>query len=146
MSVLSRHHRAPGGPRSQRRHLAQPQRQGLYRRAFFEAFRKLDPRQVVRNPVMFVVWLGTVLTFLLVLDPGLFGSSNEPGARSFNALICLTLFLTVWFANAAEAIAEGRGKAQADALRATQTQTLARRLTAGGTVESVNSPDRKSVV
>ncbi|ABB57699.1 potassium-transporting ATPase subunit KdpB [Synechococcus elongatus] len=141
MSVLSRHHRAPGGPRSQRRHLAQPQRQGLYRRAFFEAFRKLDPRQVVRNPVMFVVWLGTVLTFLLVLDPGLFGSSNEPGARSFNALICLTLFLTVWFANAAEAIAEGRGKAQADALRATQTQTLARRLTAGGTVESVNSPE-----
>ncbi len=80
-----------------------------------------------RNPVMFVVEIGSVLTTLLFLrDPSLFAG-----------LIAAWLWLTVVFANLAEAVAEGRGKAQAAALRATRTQTMARRLTAGGAEEAV---------
>jgi K+-transporting ATPase ATPase B chain len=96
-------------------------------RALPDAFRKLDPRQMWRNPVMFVVEIGSVLTTLLfVRDPSLFAG-----------LITVWLWLTVLFANLAEAVAEGRGKAQAAALRATRTETMARRLTADGREEQV---------
>jgi K+-transporting ATPase ATPase B chain len=81
------------------------------------ALRKLDPRLQVRNPVMFVVWVGSVVvTVSAVVDPSVFAWS-----------IAVWLWLTVVFANLAEAVAEGRGRAQADALRATRTDTVARR-------------------
>jgi potassium-transporting ATPase ATP-binding subunit len=96
-------------------------------RSLPDAFRKLDPRLMWRNPVMFVVEIGSVLTTLLFFrDPSLFAG-----------LIAAWLWLTVIFANLAEAVAEGRGKAQAAALRATRTQTMARRLRADGTEEAV---------
>ena len=83
---------------------------------------KLDPRHVFRNPVMFVVWVGSAATTVLaVLRPGVFAIS-----------IAIWLWATILFANLAEAIAEGRGKAQADTLRKTRTQTMARRCTADG--------------
>lgn len=83
-----------------------------------EALRKLDPRVQARNPVMFVVWVGSVLvTVLAVVDPSVFA-----------VLIAAWLWFTVLFANLAEAVAEGRGKAQAASLRATQRDTVARRL------------------
>lgn len=138
MPSLVRSQSLPRGPRSQRRHLAQPQYKGLYRRAFIEAFCKLEPQQTVRNPVMFVTWLGTITTFLLVIDPNCFGGVSQYESRSLNSWIFLALFLTVWFANMAEAIAEGHGKAQANALRATQTQTSVRRLLANEEVETVH--------
>ena len=82
------------------------------------ALRKLDPRTQLRNPVMFVVWVGSVLvTALAVVDPSV-----------FSWLIAVWLWFTVLFANLAEAVAEGRGKAQADSLRRTRTETVARRL------------------
>jgi K+-transporting ATPase ATPase B chain len=85
-----------------------------------EALRKLDPRVQARNPVMFVVWVGSVLvTVLAVVDPSVFA-----------VLIAAWLWFTVLFANLAEAVAEGRGKAQAASLRATQRDTVARRLLA----------------
>ncbi len=85
------------------------------------AVRKLDPRVQARNPVMFVVWVGSVLvTVLAAVDPSV-----------FSWLIALWLWFTVLFANLAEAVAEGRGKAQADTLRRTRTETVARRLEAG---------------
>ncbi|MGZ8597181.1 MAG: potassium-transporting ATPase subunit KdpB [Actinomycetota bacterium] len=96
-------------------------------RSLPDAFRKLDPRQMWRNPVMFVVEIGSVLTTILfVRDPSLFAG-----------LITVWLWLTVVFANLAEAVAEGRGKAQAAALRATRTETMARRLLADGREEEV---------
>jgi len=91
------------------------------------ALAKLDPRHVVRSPVMFVVWVGSaVTTVLAVLQPGVFGIA-----------IAVWLWATILFANLAEAIAEGRGKAQADTLRKTRTQTMARRLSADGLEEEV---------
>jgi K+-transporting ATPase ATPase B chain len=83
------------------------------------AFRKLDPRTLYKNPVMFIVEVGSVFTTVLAVD--------KP--TTFAWLIVIWLWLTVLFANLAEAVAEGRGKAQADALRRAKTDTMARRLT-----------------
>ncbi len=87
-----------------------------------DALRKLDPRTQLRNPVMFVVWVGSVLvTVFAIIAPSVFA-----------ILIAVWLWFTVLFANLAEAVAEGRGKAQAQALRATKRDTVARRLTSTG--------------
>jgi potassium-transporting ATPase ATP-binding subunit len=95
-----------------------------------DAARKLDPRVMVRNPVMFVVEVGAVLsTGLAIQDPSLFGWS-----------VVVWLWLTVVFANLAEAVAEGRGKAQAESLRRAKTETMARRLRADGSEENVPGP------
>ena len=92
-----------------------------------QAFAKLDPRHVVRSPVIFVVLVGSALTTgLAIMDPGVFSWS-----------VAGWLWLTVLFANAAEAVAEGRGKAQAASLRAAKRETVARRLRADGTEEAV---------
>ncbi|MGR6968086.1 potassium-transporting ATPase subunit KdpB [Streptomyces cynarae] len=91
-----------------------------------DAFRKLDPRVMVKSPVMFVVWIGSVLTTVF--------SFTDPGDW-FGWAISAWLWLTVIFANLAEAVAEGRGKAQADTLRKAKTDTVARRLLADGTSE-----------
>ncbi|HEY5821289.1 MAG TPA: potassium-transporting ATPase subunit KdpB [Propionibacteriaceae bacterium] len=94
-----------------------------------EAFRKLTPQHLWHSPVMFIVWLGSILsTVLAIIDPGV-----------FTILIAFWLWLTVLFGNLAEAVAEGRGKAQADSLRAARTDTVARRLTPDGAEEEVPS-------
>ncbi len=92
-----------------------------------QAFAKLDPRHTVRSPVMFVVWVGSVLTTVL--------AARDPSV--FTVSVTLWLWLTVLFANLAEAVAEGRGKAQAETLRRTRTETTARRLRDDGTEEQV---------
>ncbi|MCT9007521.1 potassium-transporting ATPase subunit KdpB [Streptomyces rhizosphaerihabitans] len=91
-----------------------------------DAFRKLDPRVMVKSPVMFVVLVGSVLTTVF--------SFKDPGDW-FGWAISAWLWLTVVFANLAEAVAEGRGKAQADTLRKAKTDTVARRLSEDGTSE-----------
>jgi K+-transporting ATPase ATPase B chain len=107
----------------------QPQRlfdPAIVRRAMVAAVVKLDPRHQVRNPVMFVVWIGSLLTTVLgVLATA--GTVRE-GAPGFVWSISLWLWFTVLFANFAEAMAEGRGKAQADALKATRRDITAKRL------------------
>ena len=104
---------------------------GQLRKALPGALRKLDPRAQLRNPVMFVVWTGSVLvTVLAVVEPSVFAW-----------LIAIWLWFTVLFANLAEAVAEGRGKAQADSLRRTKTDTVARRLTDRGAEETVRGTD-----
>jgi K+-transporting ATPase ATPase B chain len=100
----------------------------IVKRAILDAFRKLDPRLVARNPVMFVVEVGSVVTAYLLLRDLIAGKGN----LLFDGQITLWLWFTVLFANFAEAMAEGRGKAQADALRKTRTETTARKLVAGG--------------
>ncbi|WP_068815666.1 potassium-transporting ATPase subunit KdpB [Phormidesmis priestleyi] len=116
---------------------------GLYQRAIREAFIKLDPRTEVKNPVMFVVWVGTIVTFLVTLDPNLFGTVQaDPGQqRLLNGLITFILFFTLVFANFAEAVAEGRGKAQADALRSTRSDTIAHKLLPDGSIQEVSSTE-----
>ena len=109
---------------AQSRSLFDPQ---ILRQAFGQSFRKLDPRVQARNPVMFVVLVGTVVSLVeSIANPGLFDWS-----------ITIWLFLTVIFANFAEAMAEGRGKAQAETLRKMRSETLARRLNANGVEEHV---------
>jgi K+-transporting ATPase ATPase B chain len=91
--------------------------------AFLDSVRKLDPRGMVKNPVMFVVEVGSVLTSALLIDNAV---HHRPGF-GFNLQITLWLWFTVLFANFAEAMAEGRGKAQADTLRKAKGETVARR-------------------
>ena len=99
----------------------------IVKRAIVDAFRKLDPRVMVRNPVMFVVLIGSVYTSVaLVLDI----ATGQPGV-GFLVQLTLWLWFTVLFANFAEAMAEGRGKAQADSLRKSRTESAARKLASG---------------
>jgi len=99
--------------------------------AAFEAFKKLNPRSMLRNPVMFVTEAGAAITTL-----GIFlRSGNEP--MGFVIQVALWLWFTVLFANFAEAMAEGRGKAQAKALRKTRTQTMANLLLSDGSLEKI---------
>ncbi len=127
--------------RESRRQRPNVNRKGLYQRAIKQAFVKLNPRIAVKNPVMFVVWLGTCVTLLLTIHPTVFGTLAESLGRQrlLNGVITFILFFTVVFANFAEAVAEGRGKAQADALRSTRSDTLARKILADGSVEDVSS-------
>ena len=104
----------------------------IIRRAVWDALLKLNPRKMMGNPVMFVVEIGSVITTVLLFKGGT--------AFKFNLQITLWLWFTVLFANFAEAMAEGRGKAQADTLRKARSETMANRLTgSNGHVEQVKS-------
>ncbi|MNW28841.1 Potassium-transporting ATPase B chain [compost metagenome] len=105
--------------------------------AMKQAFVKLDPRLMIRNPVMFVVEIGFVITLLLVFIPDAFGGNVTSG---FNAAVSLILLFTVLFANFAEALAEGRGKAQADSLKKTKKEITANKVTPQG-IKQVPSTD-----
>lgn len=114
------HQEAPAGTAPEGRVGAGPFGPRMLVASFPLALRKLDPRLMVKSPVMFVVLVGSVLTTVLaVLDP----------ADWFGWAIAIWLWLTTVFANLAEAVAEGRGKAQADTLRKAKTDTVARRIT-----------------
>jgi K+-transporting ATPase ATPase B chain len=97
----------------------------LYQRAILDSFNKLNPRWMVRNPVMFVVEVGSLLTTALWIQ-ALFGQGEAPA--NFIGGVALWLWFTVLFANFSEAVAEGRGKAQAEALRRTRKETQAKKL------------------
>src|SRR6266702_3212379 len=103
----------------------------IVKRATVDSLKKLDPRLMAKNPVMFVVEVGSVVTTVLLFGRG--------GHFAFNLQITLWLWFTVLFANFAEAMAEGRGKAQADALRKAKSETTARRLLPDGSTENVPS-------
>ncbi|HVQ16731.1 MAG TPA: potassium-transporting ATPase subunit KdpB, partial [Vicinamibacterales bacterium] len=108
----------------------------IVRRAIRDSFRKLHPRTVAKNPVMLVVEVGSVLTTWRLIQDAL---TAQPGL-GFEFQITVWLWLTVLFANFAEAMAEGRGKAQADTLRKAKTETMAKRERSGGTCETVPAP------
>src|SRR5215471_8980709 len=106
--------------------------------AIWDSFTKLDPRLQLKNPVMFIVELGSAITtviFFLELARGQYGQ------LWFVGVIAFWLWLTVLFANFAEAVAEGRGKAQANALRATRHTTTAHRRSDTGGIEDVPAPE-----
>src|SRR4249920_2481780 len=108
----------------------------IIRRALVDAFLKLNPRKMMGNPVMFVVEIGSVITTFLLFKGG--------SAFKFNLQITLWLWFTVLFATFAEAMAEGRGKAQADTLRKARSETEAKRLRADGCTEIVPSSKLRS--
>jgi potassium-transporting ATPase ATP-binding subunit len=109
----------------------------IVRRAIVDAFLKLNPRKMMGNPVMFVVEIGSVITTVLLFKGG--------AAFKFNLQITLWLWFTVVFANFAEAMAEGRGKAQADTLRRARSETIANRIVGSDTeVEHVPSSKLKA--
>ncbi len=112
----------------------------IVRRASLDALRKLNPRVMMRNPVMFVVEIGSVLTTVLLL----INIVEHRGNFSFNVQITLWLWFTVLFANFAEAMAEGRGKAQADALRLAKSETTAYRVNKAGSLEEVPSSNLRA--
>ena len=108
----------------------------ILRGAAIDSLRKLHPRHMMKNPVMFVVEIGSVLTTILLVRT----TTNF----EFNLQITLWLWFTVLFANFAEAMAEGRGKAQAEALRKTRSETLAKRLLSSGETETISGAKLRS--
>ncbi len=109
-------------------------------RAILDSFRKLNPRTMIKNPVMFVVEVGAVLTTIQLA----WNASHHAGQFGFGLQITLWLWFTVLFANFAEAMAEGRGKAQADTLRKARAETQAHRLRSDGSTEIVVSSKLRS--
>ncbi|MEO6806447.1 MAG: potassium-transporting ATPase subunit KdpB [Edaphobacter sp.] len=112
----------------------------IVRRALVDALAKLSPRTMMKNPVMFVVEIGSLITSIYLLRDVL----AHHGALRFDLQITLWLWFTVLFANFAEAMAEGRGKAQADALRRAKSETTAVRFRMDGSMEDVPSSDLRS--
>src|SRR3984893_8931734 len=112
----------------------------IVRRAIGDAFVKLDPRQQVRNPVMFVVLVGSVWTTVLFFRDLPHATTSD---SVFVGLVAIWLWFTVLFADFAEAVAEGRGKAQADTLRKTRSETVARVRQADGSVVETPSTELK---
>ena len=115
----------------------------ILRGAVKGAFVKLNPRYMMRNPVMFVVEIGCFITLLLSFFPGLFGDVDAGSLRIYDIIVCVILFITVLFANFAEAVAEGRGKAQAASLKKTQKDTEAHLLHEDGSETIVRSSELK---
>jgi len=107
----------------------------ILRQASVDALRKLNPRLMVKNPVMFVVEVGSVLTTALLIADAV----NHRSGLGFNLQITAWLWFTVLFANFAEAMAEGRGKAQADTLRKAKGETIARKYNPAGELEDITS-------
>ena len=135
---------APGRTPSERRAVSLFRRD-IVKRATIDSITKLDPRIQIRNPVMFVVEIGAVITtvtwLIQVFGGKPLGGGHEPAWYSFT--IAVWLWLTVVFANMAEAFAEGRGRAQADTLRAMRQETIAK-LEDGTTKAAADSVSRVS--
>lgn len=108
--------------------------------AIRDSFKKLNPKDMIRNPVMFVVEVGFLITLFLALFPN---SIEENGNRLYNVIVSVILFITIFFANFAEAVAEGRGKAQAESMKKTRKDTKAKLLDKSGNTSIVNSSDIK---
>lgn len=115
----------------------------IFRQAIIGSFVKLNPRYMMKNPVMFVVEVGFVITLILSFFPGLFGDLGASNLRTYNIIVSVILFVTVLFANFAESVAEGRGKAQAASLKKTQKDTKARLLQEDGSEKTVLSSELK---
>ena len=110
----------------------------LVKTSFVESFRKLDPRVMIKNPIMFTVEVVTLVMLLLIIWIAVTGNTSQ-GTLGYNIVIFLVLLATVLFANFAEAIAEARGKAQADSLRKTREETPAKRIEKDGQSHIVSS-------
>lgn len=108
------------------------------------ALQKLNPKYMIKNPVMFVVEIGCVLTLIMTIFPSIFGDDASVGyLRTYNGIVCVILFITILFANFAESVAEGRGKAQAASLKKTKQDTKAHLICDDGTERMINASELK---
>lgn len=114
----------------------------IMQQAIKDAFIKLNPKTMIKNPVMFVVEIGFAITLLLTVFPGLFGEKGS-NLVLYNGIVSSILFVTLLFANFAEAVAEGRGKAQAESMKKTRRDTKAKLLDRNGKTTTVNSNELK---
>lgn len=114
----------------------------ILKSSVINSFIKLNPKYMIKNPVMFVVEVGFFITVLLSIFPNIFGGDVED-LRLYNIVVSIILFITVLFANFAEAVAEGRGKAQAETLKKTQKDTKARIVYDDGTEDIINASELK---
>jgi potassium-transporting ATPase ATP-binding subunit len=110
----------------------------IVRNAIIDSFKKLNPIVMAKNPVMFVVEIGFVITLLLTIFPSMFGEESD---ALFNGIVSGILFITILFANFAESLAEGRGKAQANTLKKTKKQAKAKKLQKDGSYKLVDSTE-----
>lgn len=109
----------------------------MLKSAIKDSFKKLNPKDMIKNPVMFVAYIGMIITAILTLFPQIVGESG----RIYNGIVTVILFATIVFANFAEAIAEGRGKAQADTLKSTKKDTKAKLLNPDGSYTIVSASE-----
>lgn len=114
----------------------------LMKTSLVESFRKLDPRRMIKNPIMFTVEVVTAVMLLMLVYIAVSGDSSQ-GSFWYNLIVFVVLLLTVLFANFAEAIAEARGKAQADSLRKTREETPAKLVVENGKTRTVSSSELK---
>lgn len=115
----------------------------LVKQAMRESFVKLNPKIMFWNPVMFCVWIGTLVMMGVCLWIAIAPQTAHQGTLGYNLAITLILFVTMLFANFAEAIAEARGRAQADTLRKTREETPAKKISANGIITIVSSSELK---
>lgn len=110
--------------------------------AVVESFKKLNPKYMIKNPVMFIVEVGFFISLILTFFPTIFGDTNNK-LRLYNLIVSVILFITVLFANFAEAVAEGRGKAQAESLKKTRKDTMAKLLSKNGDIKVISASELK---
>ena len=120
------------------KHTAKTDNSAIFKHAILDSFIKLNPKSMIKNPVMFVVEVGMVITLFLTFFP----NAVEHGSSIYNAIVTIILFITLLFANFAEAIAEGRGKAQAESMKKTRKDTKAK-LLSGTEITTVSSSELK---
>lgn len=114
----------------------------IFKAAVKDSFVKLNPKYMIKNPVMFIVEIGTIITLLLTIFPTIFGESGN-NLWLYNGLVFIILFATLLFSNFAESVAEGRGKAQAESLKKTKKDTEAKLLDKNGTIKIVSATETK---
>ena len=112
----------------------------IFHQAVIGSFKKLSPRYMIKNPVMFVVEIGFFISLFLTIFPNILGDTQE-NLRIYNLIVAVILFITVLFANFAESVAEGRGKAQAASLKKTQKDTVAHLISKNGSQKDVSSSE-----
>lgn len=110
--------------------------------AIKDSFIKLNPKYMIKNPVMFIVEIGTILTLILTIFPNILGESGST-LSLYNGIVFFILFVTLLFANFAEAVAEGRGKAQAESLKKTRKDTIAKLVDKTGNVKVINANETR---
>jgi K+-transporting ATPase ATPase B chain len=110
--------------------------------AIIESFKKLNPRYMFKNPVMFVVEIGFFISLISIIFPGIFGDVGN-NLRIYDFIVAVILFITLLFANFAEAIAEGRGRAQAETLKKTRKDTKAKLLDSRGNIKVISAGELK---
>lgn len=115
---------------------------GILNTAILDSFKKLNPKYMMKNPVMFVVEVGFFMSVILTIFPTIFGDKGS-NLRTYNLIVAVILFITVLFANFAESVAEGRGKAQAETLKKTRKDTIAKLLQQNGNVKTINANELK---